>query len=762
MASEPGPDRESGLYGAGGTASGEGGGESGAVRYQLHLDTQAKDGMLTAGTLDMEEGYNTGWRGKVGFTYRVEDGLLGLGNVTSLMFGNDAIPGLPATLHLEIYDPDDSDGPGTGVRIWPSMLTAVSPVRTTDLQTATCHVGLVDPVTFLANRPVWGAYRGESVGRMVGGALSIAAGGDGKPSLEPMLPGLPAVTIVEDCRDDLMELPYSIAAGETLGAWLRLVTGQLGLRIEMSGTAEGGVRVRLSDRVPGGSTPLDMALPASEGGGETPEVDSARLAITGLTVRPIEPARATVLDDPSRGGFRLTSLGAVGQVCTGVEVSLDEAALRGSFAMEMSRAESLVMDATSRHPLWRPGRLVTLNEAFLTVDTWQVGRVRHRVVGNVYSNTGKLLQGDRTWHPPQAVRRAPRIVSARVDGGRDFLHNEPVPRDELGRIPVKFVFVPTQTAEELLQEAAGDSDGSGYVSLADFSEEEIEDYEDNQAAWEARVAEYQNGATDELKALGKKEKALEEKEAELTEMEAQLLMPEERQMLGKEREALDGERKALDEEREALNAKHDEARRYMAYKDAKALDQDDRDRDGYLSERDEVISDALSEELSDADKREKLEQEWDRKSEGTLSGVSEERMELLDEYGALFHPESLELEDGETITLPGLPEEEASMSREALEALKDDAEMKSQQWPPRLPLTIVQPMAGTLHGFVPSHRQGDSCRVAVHHPLWAEIVGFQYRHGQSINAQLREAAAGMVVEHDTGDAWTGMVFVRRE
>ena len=726
--------------------------------------------MLTATALDMEEGYNTGWRGKVGATYRVEEGLIGLGTVAGLMFGNDAIPGLPATLHLEIYDPDNPDGRGTGVRVWPSMLTSVSPVRTVDLKTATCHVGLVDPVTFLSNRPVWGAYRGESVGRMVGGALSIAAGGDGKPSLEPMLPGLPAVTIVEDCRDDLMELPYSIAAGETLGAWLRLMTGQLGLRIEMSGTAEGGVRVRLSDRVPGGSTPLDMALPASEGGGETPAVDSARLAITGLTVRPIEPARATVLDDPSRGGFRLTSLGAVGQVCTGVEVSLDEAAVRGSFAMEMSRAESLIMDATSRHPLWRPGRLVTLNEAFLTVDTWQVGRVRHRVVGNVYSNTGKLLQGDRTWHPPQAVRRALRIVSARVDGGRDFLHNEPVPRDELGRIPVKFVFVPTQTAEELLQEAAGDSDGSGYVSLADFSEEEIEDYEDNQDAWEAKVAEYEADSTGQLQALWEKEKDFEEREKDFEERKAKLeaadLPPESRQAADKivqaEREELDEERKALDEEREALNAKHDEARRYMAYKDAKALDRDDRDRDGYLSERDEVISDALSEELSDADKREKLEQEWDRKSEGTLSGVSEERMDLLDEYGALFHPESLELEDGETITLPGLPEEEASMSREALEDLKDDAEMKSQQWPPRLPLTIVQPMAGTLHGFVPSHRQGDSCRVAVHHPLWAEIVGFQYRHGQSINAQLREAAAGMVVEHDTGDAWTGMVFVRRE
>ena len=767
MASETGTDQETGTKVSSG---GEGvTGEDGSVRYHVHLDTQAEGGMLTAGTLDLDERYDMGWSGTVGFSYRVEDGLIGIGNVTGLMFGNRAIPGLAATLYLELYDSDDPGGSGTGLRIWPSMVTSVSPDRTDDFRTATCHVGLVDPVTFLWNRPVWGAYRGESVGRMVGGVLSIAAGGDGKPSLEPMLPGLPAVKIVEDYRDELMELPYSVATGETLREWMRLVTGQLGLRIEMSGTAEGGVRLRLSDRVPGsGSTPLEMALPASEGGGEAPAVDSARLAITGLTVRPVELARATVLDDPTRGGFRVTALGAVGQVCTGVEVSMDEAYRRGRFSQDLSHAESLIMDAGSRHPLWRPGRLVSLNEEFLTVDTWQIARVRHRVTGNVYSNTGKLLAGDRSWHPPQTVRRAPRIVTARVDGGEEFIHNEPVPRDALGRIPVKFIFGPLPSAEELLQLAAADSDGSGYVTLKDFSEDDVESYTDNQAEWEEKVADYQANAAKELEELRDKEEKLDEEEEDLEKRTKELkkadLTPEAREAVRRateaERKGMKAKRERLETEREALHTKHDEVRKYMAYKEAKELDDLDRDRDGFLSERDAVISDALSEELSDADKRETLEQEWRLKREGELSEVSEEREQLIEEYGALFHPESLAA--GETIVLPGLPEEEASMTREELDDLKDDAEVKSQQWPPRLPLTIVQPMAGTLHGFVPSHREGDSCRVAVHHPLWAEIVGFQYRHGQSINAQLREAAAGMVVEHDTGDAWTGVVFRRRE
>ena len=89
---------------------------------------------------------------------------------------------------------------------------------------------------------------------------------------------------------------------------------------------------------------------------------------------------------------------------------------------------------------------------------------------------------------------------------------------------------------------------------------------------------------------------------------------------------------------------------------------------------------------------------------------------------------------------------------------REDAEIAPQRWPPRIPLPVIQPMAGGLHGLVPTHRHGDVCRVAVHDPMWAEIVGFQYRSNRRINANLVDATAGLIVEHDRAHSWTGIVF----
>ena len=103
--------------------------------------------------------------------------------------------------------------------------------------------------------------------------------------------------------------------------------------------------------------------------------------------------------------------------------------------------------------------------------------------------------------------------------------------------------------------------------------------------------------------------------------------------------------------------------------------------------------------------------------------------------------------------MAGDPDEESEYER-----LRRRVAADRQRWPPRLPLTVIQPMAGGLHGFVPAHRHGDACRVAVHHPLWAEVAGFQYREDRRIIEDLRGATAGLVVEHDAGKAWTGIVF----
>ena len=78
-------------------------------------------------------------------------------------------------------------------------------------------------------------------------------------------------------------------------------------------------------------------------------------------------------------------------------------------------------------------------------------------------------------------------------------------------------------------------------------------------------------------------------------------------------------------------------------------------------------------------------------------------------------------------------------------------------WPPTLLLAPVEPIAGNAHGFVRDHRQGDSCRVAVVSPFYAEIVGFGYRADRSLSARVGDATMGMVVRQDL-EEWRGMLF----
>lgn len=72
-------------------------------------------------------------------------------------------------------------------------------------------------------------------------------------------------------------------------------------------------------------------------------------------------------------------------------------------------------------------------------------------------------------------------------------------------------------------------------------------------------------------------------------------------------------------------------------------------------------------------------------------------------------------------------------------------------------LPVINPMAGGLHGFVPDHRQGDVCRVVVHHPMTAEIVGFSYADHRRIAENVIDVSMGMVVGHHS-ERWSGLVF----
>ena len=72
-------------------------------------------------------------------------------------------------------------------------------------------------------------------------------------------------------------------------------------------------------------------------------------------------------------------------------------------------------------------------------------------------------------------------------------------------------------------------------------------------------------------------------------------------------------------------------------------------------------------------------------------------------------------------------------------------------------LPVVDPIAGGTHGFVPEHRQGDRCRLAVNSPLDVEVVGFQYDDQRRIRSAVADGSMGIIVDHEP-EAWAGVLF----
>ena len=77
--------------------------------------------------------------------------------------------------------------------------------------------------------------------------------------------------------------------------------------------------------------------------------------------------------------------------------------------------------------------------------------------------------------------------------------------------------------------------------------------------------------------------------------------------------------------------------------------------------------------------------------------------------------------------------------------------------PTQLRLSITEPMAGGSHGFVPSHRQGDICRINVLSPLHAEIGGFLYGFDNRLAKNILDASASIMASNPLA-RWSGMVF----
>ena len=506
------------------------------TRYQASLEVGGETGSdpVPVAGLELREEYGAGWEGRAMLALAA-DTPLGIGEIFAAVLARGIVPGAGVIVRLALTDEErPEEAQGTIVRTWPCVVARINPdPPTPDAGGAQCEVGLQDPIRHLFASPIRGAFAGRSIGEMAGTALALAAGVEAPPSLTPMLPGTGLVTIVEETRESLASIPYAIACGESLGEWLARVTALLGVRSELHGLADGSLEWTFSDRAPGGE-PIEMDLVSSES--EDEGAEPACLRIHAMHGRAGLPRRGAVLDDIEEPSlWRFDPDLPVGTLIEGAGVGPDEAWRRAALDDERAFVELLTLGIDSRQSAFRPGSLIRIRTLALAgIESWQIGRVAHEVRGRTYANRALALRGDAPWRPRPPARSAPRTVTAIISGEEGMLPNEPVPRDRLGRIPVRIPF-----------------------------------------------------------------------------------------------------------------------------------------------------------------------------PEGAPAG-------------------------GETSAAT------------------------------RIELPIVQSMAGTLHGFAAAHRNGDACRVTVHHPFNAEIDGFVYREGQELygGGGLAAGWAGIVVEHDGGEAWSGWAFER--
>ena len=739
--------------------------------------------MVSVVSFSLQEEYGSGWTGTAVLQVSDSEGnLLNIGQTLGVLLDEGIEAGVPTKLHL--FSSDES-GEFTLVRTWPCVITLVEPffieTGTDGLSEKFCRVCLVDPITHLADQPVWGSYRSMSLGEIVGGVLSMAAGGNGKPSIEPLLPGMPRIRIVEEIRSGLKLLPITLAVGHTLGQWLGDVFGGLGVRAHLRGENDGTFQLILSDQPPAGSlmnmNPEHYNLdPETAANLNSATLKPDSIAILGYSSFSSTPTRGAVIDNPILGSPTQTgALGTNDAVFTGTEVDTNEAYNRVAGAMFGEFTEMFRVSALTVAPEVQPGQVINTSDGIaFGFTTWQVARAAHHLHRDkTYYNDATLLIGKSTdsWHPPHPHQRPLVYTTGIIDAGEDYAIGQQVPRDRLGRIYVTFPFRAGPAGEERKQLAVADSDDNLRLTLDDFESEQIDDYRENEERWQRETDAYWAGEYRDPYP-GRDDSDL--SDDELTERE-------------QKRESRDG------------------AIAYMAYLRADSHDQEDVDRDGYVSERDRLLEDEfpeLVEILAEDESRTELESQSASLRAGTLAedypdvAADPVRRDLLAKYDSLFsEPQEKEEEDEEEEeeeeeddaapvegepaqedpdpeggeaqaeqteedTASVDPEYEANQARYA--AVRRDAALAGERWPPRIPLLVSGLMAGHMHGFIPAHRQGDICRVVVYSPFSAEIVGFQYRSNRLISPNLTEALAGLVVEHNYGEAWSGLVFRRTE
>ena len=385
------------------------------------------------------------------------------------------VPGKPIVLRLVMAG--DTMG-GTPVRNWPSMIMRVVsvPRGKSEERGLECRVELCDPLSYCRTRPVWGVFNSCSPGQMVGGALSLAVGGNGDPTREPVLPGMPVVRIYEHVRAELEEIPYAIATGEPLRSWLDRILGTLGIRMELVGFEGEQVGIRLRDTPPSASeanenlSPIEMIVDGSAEPGAT------TLSIVHMQINALAKKRSALFDSPSQGAVtRIGSeSGSVEAVIRASEIDVVEAGLRAGFARESAVLATERLWATSANPGMLPGRLVdfvsssaggagTGSPTVMGASRWQLGDVKHFHVRGKYRNIVEMEKAGTAWRPPVPRDGSPVAVSGTVDDGVSQ-KGDSVPRDNVGRIPVTLSFLPRTDEDQTPADSGASASPAGRQS----------------------------------------------------------------------------------------------------------------------------------------------------------------------------------------------------------------------------------------------------------------------------------------------------------
>ena len=82
---------------------------------------------------------------------------------------------------------------------------------------------------------------------------------------------------------------------------------------------------------------------------------------------------------------------------------------------------------------------------------------------------------------------------------------------------------------------------------------------------------------------------------------------------------------------------------------------------------------------------------------------------------------------------------------------------ENEDWSTTMMLAVQTEGGGRTHAVVGDHREGDLCKVRVHGPFRAEIVGFVHRDDRAIKESAVPATAAMLVGQESGE-WEGFAF----